>query len=210
MKARNANALHCGAAACGTAAAYLLAGLAWSALGRWLLPAGAAAWGWAWRLAGVLVQGAAALLCARGWGMERGGLRLGKPGPGVGLPVLVFCMVAVTFTWFVPTAPAALPAGGAARALAFLALGPAPALCEELVFRGAVQGQLRAAAGPRAAVVMQAALFAALHSGPAGMAYALCMGLVLGWAAERTGSVWPAAGMHLANNLVVFYQTICA
>ena len=42
------------------------------------------------------------------------------------------------------------------------------------------------------------------HRGPAGMAYALVCGLVLGTIRSRTGSVWPGMLLHTLNNLLVF------
>lgn len=77
-------------------------------------------------------------------------------------------------------------------------------LAEELVFRGAIQGTLQPLGG-RNAVWVQAALFAAQHGGAAGMLYALCMGLALGWLREQSGSVLPGMLLHILNNLLVFY-----
>lgn len=75
-------------------------------------------------------------------------------------------------------------------------------VAEELVFRGAVQRLLQPF-GPVAAVAVQAVLFAAQHD-PAGMVYALGMGLVLGALAQRTRRVWPGIVLHILNNLLVF------
>ena len=78
-----------------------------------------------------------------------------------------------------------------------------PPLAEELVFRGAVQGLLQPL-GPRAAVCVQAALFAVQHGGAAGIAYALVLGVLLGTIRQRTGRVWPGWALHTLNNLLVF------
>ena len=96
---------------------------------------------------------------------------------------------------------AALPLSAAGQSFA-LHCAAAP-LAEELVFRGAVQGLLQPL-GPRAAVCVQAALFAVQHGTPAGMAWALGCGLVLGALRERTGRVWPGMLLHTLNNLLVF------
>ena len=53
-------------------------------------------------------------------------------------------------------------------------------------------------------MALQAVLFAVQHKGPAGMAYALVCGLVLGTIRSRTGSVWPGMLLHTLNNLLVF------
>ncbi len=71
---------------------------------------------------------------------------------------------------------AALPLSAAGQSFA-LHCAAAP-LAEELVFRGAVQGLLRPL-GPRAAVCVQAALFAVQHGGASGIAYALVLGVLL-------------------------------
>ena len=83
---------------------------------------------------------------------------------------------------------AALPLSAAGQSFA-LHCAAAP-LAEELVFRGAVQRLLQPL-GPRAAVCVQAALFAVQHGGAAGIAYALVLGVLLGTIRQRTGRVWP-------------------
>ena len=93
-----------------------------------------------------------------------------------------------------------VPPGGAARFFRVCLLAP---LVEEGVFRGAVQGLLRPL-GPRAAVCVQAALFAVQHGGAAGIAYALVLGVLLGTIRQRTGRVWPGWVLHTVNNLLVF------
>ena len=96
---------------------------------------------------------------------------------------------------------AALPLSEAGQS--FVLHCAAAPLAEELAFRGAVQGLLQPL-GPRAAVWVQAALFAAQHGGAAGMAYALVLGLALGALRQRTGRVWPGWVLHTLNNLLVF------
>ena len=54
------------------------------------------------------------------------------------------------------------------------------------------------------AAALQAVLFAVQHGTPAGMAWALGCGLVLGALRERTGRVWPGMLLHTLNNLLVF------
>ena len=91
----------------------------------------------------------------------------------------------------------------AARMWAFVHRCAAAPIVEELVFRGIIQ-QLARPLGERQAVALQAVLFAVQHRGPAGMAYALVCGLVLGTLRSRTGSVWPGMLLHTLNNLLVF------
>ena len=93
-----------------------------------------------------------------------------------------------------------MPSGGAARFCRVCLLAP---LAEEGVFRGAVQRRAQPL-GRGQAILLQAVLFAVQHRGPAGMAYALVCGLVLGTIRSRTGSVWPGMLLHTLNNLLVF------
>ena len=93
-------------------------------------------------------------------------------------------------------------------ALAYLLAGKvhhciAAPVVEELVFRGVIQ-QLAQPLGRWQAAALQAVLFAVQHGTPAGMAWALGCGLVLGALRERTGRVWPGMLLHTLNNLLVF------
>lgn len=96
-----------------------------------------------------------------------------------------------------------LPHARSAQALAFLQLCVASPLAEELLFRGAVQRLLRPY-GAAIAIAVQAMLFASLHGGPAQAAFALPMGLLLGWAAWRSGSLRAGVLLHGLNNTVLF------
>lgn len=89
-------------------------------------------------------------------------------------------------------------AGGLGAAVRVCVLAP---LAEEFVFRGVLLALLRPCG--RWAVPVQAALFAALHASPAAAGYAFAMGLVLGWAAEQSGSLWPGVVLHTMNNGIV-------
>lgn len=78
------------------------------------------------------------------------------------------------------------------------------ALPEELVLRGAVQGELRRRRWSNLAqVVLPAVLFALLHlprHGLPGLA-TVAPGLLFGWLRLRTGSIWPAVALHAAGNV---------
>ena len=134
----------------------------------------------------------------------------GMPGVKVGLSN---CVLMLSLDWLGGGMTLALLAG---KVLAFL---PAPAwdvralsfvhhciaapVVEELVFRGAIQ-QLAQPLGRWQAAALQAVLFAVQHGTPAGMAWALGCGLVLGALRECTGRVWPGMLLHTLNNLLVF------
>lgn len=96
-----------------------------------------------------------------------------------------------------------LPAAGLDLVLSFLALCVLPAVCEELLFRGALQGLLRPS-GSAAAIVGPAVLFALLHLELTQCITALVCGLFLGWLAERTGSILPGMLLHFVNNCIAF------
>lgn len=96
-----------------------------------------------------------------------------------------------------------LPAGGAELFVCFLVLCLMPAVCEELLFRGALQGIMRPC-GSAAAIFAPALLFALLHSDPAQILTAFVCGIFLGWLTERTGSLLPGVLLHLVNNCIAF------
>lgn len=86
------------------------------------------------------------------------------------------------------------PLGLAAIVLA----GP---LAEELLFRGAVEGELlRRCRRPGTAVALSALVFGLVHVNPAQAAYAFGIGLLLGWLRWRTGSLVPGLAAHVLNN----------
>jgi sodium transport system permease protein len=97
-----------------------------------------------------------------------------------------------------------------------LVLGVVPGVCEELCFRGFLFSALRPEVRPWRAILVSALLFGAFHLvTPAGIEIvrflpSTLLGMVLGWARWRTGSVWPAVLLHVAHNgllmLLVFYE----
>ena len=97
----------------------------------------------------------------------------------------------------------ALLAAGAALGWAALRICLVTPLAEELAFRGGALYLLQPLGG-RAAVVVQALLFAGLHGSWTARAYALGMGLIFGWAARKARSVWPGCALHMINNCLVF------
>jgi hypothetical protein len=89
--------------------------------------------------------------------------------------------------------------GGSLLLLASGAVIAAP-LGEELFFRGYVQSRLVARWGPAAGLVISSLLFAAAHMDVMHALAILPTGLVLGYTALRTGSIWTSIGIHAANN----------
>lgn len=91
-------------------------------------------------------------------------------------------------------------APGPGLPLALLAIGLAPAVCEELLFRGLVQGSVLRAAGPVAAIAVSSGAFALMHLEWVHGSAAFVLGVYLGLAAFLAGSVRASMLCHAANN----------
>jgi len=82
---------------------------------------------------------------------------------------------------------------------AIFAVAVLPGICEELLFRGLVLGAYERG-GTRRAIFISAILFASLHGTVQGFPVQLVMGIVLGFAACSTGSVYVSMMIHTAYN----------
>ena len=85
----------------------------------------------------------------------------------------------------------------------FLVVSVAVPLIEEIIFRGVF---LRAAVGPLGvgmAVLLQAAVFAAVHEVPAVMPILFTLALLAAWLALRSGGLIASIVLHGTNNLIV-------
>jgi membrane protease YdiL (CAAX protease family) len=89
---------------------------------------------------------------------------------------------------------------GPSLALAFLAVGVAPAFGEELLFRGFVQQTALPRLGVKLAVAISAALFALIHLDPVQSPAAFVLGVYLGAVVELGGGLWVAILCHAVNN----------
>lgn len=89
---------------------------------------------------------------------------------------------------------------GPSRLLALAAIGVAPALGEELLFRGLVLQLALPRLGALGAVLVSSLAFAAIHGDPVQSPAAFGLGLYLGFAALLGASVWTAALCHAVNN----------
>ena len=82
-----------------------------------------------------------------------------------------------------------------------LAVGAAP-LCEEFIFRGLIFGGLRRSMGPRAAIVISAAIFAIIH--PAlSMLPVFALGMIAAVAYERSKVLLAPMLVHAIYNAAV-------
>jgi sodium transport system permease protein len=88
--------------------------------------------------------------------------------------------------------------------LAAMLFGALPAVCEELFFRGFVlsgfTGAFRGAGAAARAVVLTSVLFAVFHIFPEKWLPTFAVGLLLGFLAACTGSIWPGIVAHAVNN----------
>jgi membrane protease YdiL (CAAX protease family) len=79
-------------------------------------------------------------------------------------------------------------------------------ICEEIFFRGFLYRILRGRMGLWPALVIDGALFGAVHltsGGPLAVALIAPLGFLLCLVYERSGSLWPCIALHAANNAIV-------
>ena len=75
-----------------------------------------------------------------------------------------------------------------------------PAITEEIAFRGLIQTWLGHALGKRRALIAASALFAAIHFSWLSLPYLFLAGLLMGWARDRSESLWPPMIIHFLHN----------
>jgi membrane protease YdiL (CAAX protease family) len=80
----------------------------------------------------------------------------------------------------------------------------APAVFEEIAFRGIIFDRLRRVLGEREGWLVQAALFSVLHLSPVIFPTHFAMGLIFGWLRMRTRSLIPGMILHAAWNAANF------
>lgn len=85
-------------------------------------------------------------------------------------------------------------------AAVLLALALSPALCEEVLFRGALLSGLRQSMRPLSAVLAVAVLFGVFHLSIYRFAPTALLGLAITYAVWRTNSLWIGVLMHFINN----------
>ena len=77
-----------------------------------------------------------------------------------------------------------------------------PALCEEALFRGYVQRQAERSLGALGGVLFSGVVFAMYHLRFSQVLPLAALGAFMAYLVWRTGSIWPAVGVHFANNAV--------
>ncbi len=85
-------------------------------------------------------------------------------------------------------------------AVNLLVMALAPAIAEELFFRGALQKTLAQSMNAHAAIWLTAAIFSAVHLQFYGFVPRMLLGAALGYLFWLTGSIWPSVVAHFVNN----------
>ncbi len=88
--------------------------------------------------------------------------------------------------------------------LAVALIGLLPAFCEELTFRGFVLSGLRHSGHKWRAIALTAFFFAVAHPLMEQKINAFLLGLMLGYLAVQTGSVWPPMVYHFVHNSALY------
>lgn len=79
-------------------------------------------------------------------------------------------------------------------------IGVIPALGEELLFRGILQGQLMRRWSPWAAIILSGAVFSFVHFQMEGFFPRWILGVLLGWLFWKTSNFWVPVFVHFLNN----------
>lgn len=144
--------------------------------------------------------------------IDRRGLRIGT------FVSVVFFVVIIMGEYFKSgrTLAPLLAASAGEWLIKLIQVTPTP-IAEEIMFRGFVLPQLSRRIDFFTANLLQAILFTAMHwpnwlwtkgwkpEVLASSISVLAIGLLLGWLARRTNSIWPAVVVHIINNFLVSF-----
>lgn len=93
--------------------------------------------------------------------------------------------------------------------LGVLGLAIIAPVCEELLFREAIQGHLqRSGIGPWKAILISSFLFGLIHLNPAQIPFAMAMGIILGYIYYKTGNVILTSIAHVVNNSLAVLEIL--
>lgn len=87
----------------------------------------------------------------------------------------------------------------------FLVLAAAPAVCEEMLFRGLIYHSMKAGYRTFTAIAVSAALFGIYHMSLVKLIPTGLLGMVLCYVVYKTGSIYPSMMMHFINNALSVY-----
>ena len=127
-------------------------------------------------------------------------------------PILMFCTIAINlismafqelsgveFSSSMDDAPKL--ENGFELFISFIAVAVIPPIIEELAIRGVVLQPLRRY-GDKFAILISAMIFSLLHGNMEQIPYTFTAGLLLGYVAVATGSLWPGIIIHFINNSI--------
>jgi sodium transport system permease protein len=115
-------------------------------------------------------------------------------------------------SWFLPETPKEVeetlrrlvaPTGGRALVLTLALVALTPAVCEEVLFRGAILRGFAATLPPLTSAVLTGVLFGLFHANLYQLVPATVLGIVLSLIALRSGSILPSMLTHFINNLCI-------
>ncbi|WP_207431915.1 CPBP family intramembrane glutamic endopeptidase [Sabulibacter ruber] len=89
--------------------------------------------------------------------------------------------------------------------VSFVSMAVAPAILEELLFRGVILEGMLQEYSPRKAIIWSAVLFGVVHLNPWQAFGAIIIGLLIGWLYYKTRSVLPGILLHFVNNSLAFF-----
>ena len=95
--------------------------------------------------------------------------------------------------------------------LAFAIVGcTAAPIGEEILFRGLLYNCFKRRLGVKAAILLSAVCFAAIHFGPLAVISIIPIGLVLAYVYEKTQNLWVTITIHAVNNAAAFALMLIA
>lgn len=112
---------------------------------------------------------------------------------------IIFVMGLLPEAWLADyvEASASLNQTGLLMAIATVVIAP---IVEEVIFRGLILSRLRRAMPGWLAVLLSALIFGLCHGQAVWMAYAFVLGVIFGFLALRSGSLWPSLAAHVLFN----------
>lgn len=123
--------------------------------------------------------------------------------------------LAQSLSWFFPPLPDSIrelmarifdPAQKISLGYILVAFAVAPAICEEITFRGFILSGFHRHGRTGLAIALSSVAFGVMHMIPQQVFNAALLGLVLGFLAIRSGSLFPPVLFHLVfNSLAVFH-----
>lgn len=119
-------------------------------------------------------------------------------------------MITLTGMASVPVPEGSLPSGAFESLLYFLALAVAAPLCEEALFRGAIQGAYERTRPLRFTIIITALMFAFYHFRLSGLPALLPVAFLLSYIVWRTNSLWAGVLIHFGMNATSAAHTLVA